>query len=214
MAYFITIEGGDGAGKSTLLKLIEDHFRRLKLPFLLTREPGGTLASEEIRDILLRDRPDPSQKLTPLTELFLYEAARAQHVEERIRPALNSGTHVLCDRFTDSTLAYQGYGRAVGTSLVDQLNQIATRGLKPDAVIWLKVAPEVARMRIEQRSGKKSWIDEEDASFHEAVFNGFIELSRKNSDRYIVLDGSCTPQEIFAQLTATPLWLRLFGGRA
>lgn len=205
-AKFITIEGGDGSGKSTLLGRIESFLKDRGIDFLKTREPGGTRVAEEIRDLLLRPRPT-GETVSPLTELLLYEAARASHVEQVIRPALARGTFVLCDRFTHSSLAYQGAGRGLGVALVEQLNNAATQGLQPDIVIWIKVPPAVARTRVAGRSGGvKDRLESEKDAFHDLVFEEFNAISLRESQRFIVLDGEKSPDEVFAQLLAHPLW--------
>lgn len=205
-AKFITIEGGDGSGKSTLLGRIEAHLTERGIKFIKTREPGGTRVAEEIRELLLRPRP-AGETVSPLTELLLYEAARASHVEQVIRPALAIGTYVLCDRFTHSSLAYQGAGRGLGLDLVARLNDAATQGLNPDVVIWIKVPPAVARARVAGRAGgTKDRLESEQDSFHDVVFAAFNEISVREAQRFIVLDGLKSPDEVFAELVAHPHW--------
>lgn len=203
-ARLITVEGGDGSGKSTLLARIEQFFKDKKISYILTREPGGTPVAEEIRELLLRPRPS-GRSMTPLTELMLYESARADHVEQVIRPALKSGNSVLCDRFTHSSLAYQGYARGLGVELVKRLNDAATQGLSPDIVIWLKLSPADARKRMAGR-GAKDRLESEASSFHEAVFSAFDTIAREESSRFIVLDASKSADDVFNQLLAHPLW--------
>lgn len=204
-AKFITIEGGDGSGKSTLLNKIESHLRDLEIAYIRTREPGGTPVAEEIREIIIKPRAG-DQSVSPLTELFLYEAARAANVDHVVRPALEAGKFVICDRYTHSTLAYQGYARGLGVELVARLNDAATSGLAPDIVIWLKVAPAEARRRMAGRSDAKDRLESEKDSFHEAVFKAFEEIAGREAKRFIVLDGMKTPGEIFTELLAHPLW--------
>lgn len=203
---FIVVEGGDGSGKSTLLRRIESHFAKLQLPFHCTREPGGTPVADEIREILLR----PGRKLSSRAELFLFEAARAEHVENVIRPKLAQGIHILCDRFTHSTLAFQGYARGMGAKLISDLNSIATGGLEPDAVIWLKIKPELAQKRIELRGGEKSRLDAEKSAFHEAVFLAFEKMASLDPSRFIVLDAAKSPEEVFEELLGNKLWHKLW----
>lgn len=202
---FVTLEGGDGAGKSTLAARIEAYFKSNHVSYLATREPGGTPIADEIRELLLK----PGRKLQPLAELFLFEAARVEHVETVVRPALASGVSVLCDRFTDSTLAFQGYARSMGVELVESLNKLATGGIVPDAVIWLRLDPEAARARMDGR-GEKSRIDAEKHEFHQSVFNAFEAIASKNPARFIVLDASRSPDQVFEQLIHHPLWASLF----
>src|SRR5262249_41464066 len=132
---FVTLEGPEGAGKTTQLKLLSKHLDALGLKHIVTRDPGGTPLGKQIRRILL----NPETPVCPVTELLLYEADRAQHIAEVIMPALQDGTLVLCDRYTDSTLAYQGYGRQLDFALINQLNQIATSGLTPDLTILFDI---------------------------------------------------------------------------
>ncbi|MBI3554951.1 MAG: dTMP kinase [Deltaproteobacteria bacterium] len=204
MSSFITIEGSDGSGKSTLIGRMESHLRARGVPFKLTREPGGTPVAEEIRDIILK----PNRKLSTLCELLLFEAARADHVETFIRPALASGQSVLCDRFTHSSLAYQGIARGLGEDVVKNLNRVATGGLEPDAVIWLKLDPKIAYDRIESRGGEKSRLDSEAMAFHLRVFDGFSQLAANDPERFIVLDASRSPEQVFQELLAHPNWVR------
>lgn len=218
--FFITVEGGDGSGKSTLITNIRAEFGRRGVPHLCTREPGGTPVAEEIREILLK----PGRSLVARAELFLYEAARAEHVDGVIRPALAKGVNVLCDRFTHSSVAYQGAGRGLPRQLVEMANWAATGGFKddssgfksgsglglePDAVIWLRLSPEVARRRLRGR-GAENRLDAEASSFHERVFSAFEEMARA-SDRFIVLDASQDEKTVFSELLAHPLWRNMFG---
>ena len=205
MPRFITIEGSDGSGKSTLIGRMEAHLRALGARFQLTREPGGTQVAEEIREILLK----PGRKLSPVSELLLFEAARAEHVSGFIRPTLAAGTSVVCDRFTHSSLAYQGIARGLGQDVVAGLNRLATGGLEPDAVIWLKLDPKVAWQRIESRGGEKSRLDAETMDFHQRVFEAFKELVDEQPEQFIVLDAALTPDEVFRSLLTHPTWLAL-----
>jgi dTMP kinase len=209
-ARFITLEGGDGSGKSTLLAKIEKDFTARKIPWISTREPGGTPAGEEIREIILRKPAAGTTPIAPLTELLLYEAARAEHVEKLIRPTLAAGKTVLCDRFTHSSVAYQGAARGLGTELVSRLNHAATSGLEPDAVIWLKLDPVEARKRTGSRGGENR-LDAEKHAFHQAVFDAFCKMAEDEANHFIVLDASASPDEVFAALCRHPLWIRLFG---
>lgn len=208
-AKFITIEGGDGSGKSTLLNKIESYLQSRGISYVRTREPGGTPVAEEIREIIIKPRAG-EQSVSPLTELLLYEAARAANVDQVVRPSLEAERFVICDRYTHSSLAYQGYGRGLGIELVERLNDAATGGLAPDAVIWLKVPPAEARRRMAGRSDTKDRLESEKDSFHETVFKAFEEIARRESHRFIVLDGMKSPDEIFAALLEHPHWKALF----
>ncbi len=205
MAYFITFEGGDGAGKSTLINGVLSEFKKRGISHVNTREPGGTPVAEEIREIIIK----PGRKIEPMTELFLFEASRAEHVANFIKPNLAKNTHVICDRYTHSSLAYQGVARGLGFELVDKLNEAATGGLKPDAVVWLKITPEQAAARVESR-GNQSRLDAESLAFHKKVYEAFSEISAREASRFIVLDAVKSPAEVFNQLITHPLWMKLF----
>jgi dTMP kinase len=205
-ARFITIEGSDGSGKSTLLARIEEDLKTRSFPYEITREPGGSPVAEEIREIILK----PGRKLDARAELLLFEAARAEHVATRIRPALDSGRHVLCDRFTHSSLAYQGIARGLGEELVGRLNAFATDGLEPDAVIWLKLDPSAARARVEGRGETLSRIDAEAEAFHRKVFSAFETMAKREPARFIVLDAGASPDAVFQELLGNRIWQSLF----
>jgi dTMP kinase len=145
---FITLEGGEGTGKTTQQTLLAEQLQKKGYACLCTREPGGTALGKELRALLLHGDP-----ISPTAELLLYAADRAEHVQTRIRPALAAGQVVLCDRFTDSTLAYQGYGRDLDLGVIRQLNQLATGGLKPDLTLWLDLPPELGLARARSRPG-------------------------------------------------------------
>ncbi len=179
---FITFEGGDGSGKSTQIEKLRTFLEQEGYQVLLTREPGGTAISEQIRDILL----DPDNtKMSDITEMILYAAARAQLVEEVIRPALEQGKIVICDRFLDSSIAYQGYGRGLGDA-VSEVNRIGTGGLSPDLTIYLRLSPEKGRSRIKSRQQDR--IELESEVFHDKVFQGYEALCRQYPDRIFAVD--------------------------
>ncbi len=189
---FVAIEGIEGSGKSTLVAALAERLRADGLDVLTTREPGGTPAGDAVRSIFLRrDLP-----ISPLTESMLVSAARAQHVEDVIRPALAAGRIVLCDRFTDSTLAYQGHGRRLGREVLRTLCEIASEGVQPDFVLVLDVPLAVARARLRERSGDTDRIEREDDAFHERVRQGFLELAA--GPRHRVLDGTLAPEQLAA----------------
>lgn len=204
MATFIAIEGSDGSGKSTILTLLKEFFHTHKMDCVFTREPGGTKLGEEIRQLIL------NRKMSPLTELFLYEAARAEHVNEVIKPALKAGTHVICDRYTHSSLAYQGGGRGIPMDLIHKLNTVATDGLEPDLVLWLKLPPEIAIKRVKERAGQKNRFDLEKQKFHEAVYEVFLKTATADP-RFIALDARQSPQKILEELLTQPRWIKIFG---
>ena len=187
---FITFEGPEGGGKSTHIRLLADFLRERGVDLVLTREPGGTPTGEAIRGLLQHDGAGESP--TDRAELLLFLASRAQHVERLIRPALSEGKWVLCDRFDDSTLAYQGYGRGLDLSLLQAMNSFATAGLKPDLTVLLDVSPETSRQRLlmrhAQTSGTPDRIEREPDAFHVRLRNGFLDLARQNPDRFLVMN--------------------------
>jgi dTMP kinase len=190
---FITVEGGDGAGKSTFIKnLVEYFISNFEIQPYLTREPGGTEISEKIRALIL----DPAHKMHPLTELFLYEAARTEHVEKVIRPKLKENELIICDRFIHSSLAFQGEARNLGFELVANLNAIATSNLNPDLVIWLKLDPKIAKERIKNRSETPNRLDLEDNNFHEKVAQGFLKAYEREKERFLILDATLDPKSL------------------
>jgi dTMP kinase len=194
---FITFEGIDGSGKTTQFRLLARWLRDRGKDVVETVEPGGTPIGQQIRRILL----DPaSADMQPRTELLLYFASRAQNVDQVIRPALDSGTIVLCDRFTDSTLVYQGCGRGLDMDVVRDLDRIACRGLKPDVTLLIDIDPETslarARRRNERVGAAESRIDEESVAFHERVRQGYLALAKAEPDRIRVIDGRAPVGEV------------------
>ncbi len=181
---FITFEGLDGAGKTTQIRMLGERLKSLGKKVIYTREPGGTIISEEIRKILL----DPANtEMIDRTEALLYAAARAQHVEELIRPALNEGKIVLCDRFIDSTIAYQGFGRGIDLAFLNMLNNMAVAGLIPDLTLIIDIEPALGIDRI---SEKKDRIEQEHVDFHEKVRQGFYHLASLDPQRCKIINGS------------------------
>jgi len=195
---FITFEGIEGCGKSTQSKLLFEELIDRGFSVVLTREPGGTEASEEIRKIILKKW---KERFTPFAELSLYEAARSLHVENLIKPSLEEGAVVICDRFTDSTLAYQGYGRGLSLELIERLNFEATEGLKPDLTFLLDLPVEIAFKRLDRKNLDR--MESEEISFHERVRKGFLEIARKERSRIVVLDGTKDVEAIFSQVLTT-----------
>ena len=194
---FITIEGPEGAGKSTLARAIESHLTNLGKKCLCTREPGGTPLAEQLRDVLKRH--NSSEKLHIATELLLMEAARAQHVEEVIRPALNSGVCVICDRFYDSTSAYQGGARKVDMNTIDFLNNYAVNGCHPDLTILLDLPVECGFERTsnrEQTIGKFDRFEQENIDFHHTVRDTFLQLAKENPERIKIVDAARSKEAV------------------
>jgi dTMP kinase len=198
---FIVFEGLDGAGKSTLIRGLETHLQTLGLPSVVTREPGGTPLGEEIRSQLLRIEGDTP---VPRAELLLYEAARAQHVDRVIRPNLAQGVWVLCDRFTESTLAFQVGGRSMNEAAVKWLNDYASEGVCADLVVLLDIPVENSLERIskrEQENGQtKDRFEMETRLFHQRVRDNYLDQSQAESKRWLVLDGRSASEILLAQL--------------
>jgi dTMP kinase len=188
---FVTVEGIEGCGKSTLIAGLSERLRASGKETIVTAEPGGTQAGDAIRRIFL----EPGMTIAPLTEALLINASRAQHVIERIAPALGEGLLVLCDRFTDSTLAYQGYGRGLDLGFLRRLCDAAAGGLTPDVTILLDVPVAVSRLRVSSRAVAKDRMEALDDAFHARVRDGFLELAASEL-RFIVLDGTRPPQEL------------------
>ena len=192
---FITLEGGDGSGKSTqgaaLGKMLKDRGHKVRL----TQEPDGTELGRKVWVAFQQ----PESTISPLAELLFFQAARAQHVEEVIRPALESGETVLCDRFTDSSIAYQAYGRGLDLELVHALNDIATAGLTPDLTLLFDVSPEIGLARADSGSAReKDVIGQESRAFHQRVRDGYLQLAKREPRRIIVLNGTLPEKDITA----------------
>ncbi len=187
---FVAIEGIEGSGKSTLQAGLAQQLRSDGYDVLVTREPGGTPAGDAIREIFLQ----PGLAIEALGEAFLVNGARVAHVERVIRPAVAAGRIVVSDRFTDSTLAYQGYGRGVSLDVLRALCAIATSGLEPELVLLLDLPLEIARARLGSRGKGPDRIEIESDAFHQRVRDGFLELAR--SPRHHVLDGTLPADEI------------------
>lgn len=190
--FFLTFEGADGSGKSTQLRLLASRLRREGRDIVETAEPGGTEIGREIRRIFLAPE---TTNLTPLAELLLVFAARAQHVEQVIRPALAQNKIVLCDRFTDSSIAYQGFGRELGEQPVLELDRIVCNGFSPDLTICLKLDLEssLARARTREKTKDESRIDAESLAFHKRVLEGYSAIAAKHPGRFHEVDGTGDP---------------------
>ena len=179
---FITFEGTDGVGKSTQARLLAEWLRGQGADVVETREPGGGAVAERIRGILL----DPAASMSGLTELFLYEAARVEHLESVVRPAIAAEKFVICDRFTDSTLAYQGYARGL-LKESEQLNQVAAQGLRPDLTLLLDHPPEKSLARAQKRAGGGDRLEGEGLAFQRRVREGFLAAAERERDRIKVV---------------------------
>lgn len=191
---FITFEGGDGSGKSTQITKLQNTLRKKGYDVLLTREPGGTLISERIRQLILDKN---NREMMPVAEALLYAAARAQLVSQVIRPALEEGRIVICDRFLDSSTAYQGFGRQLGDA-VNVINGFAIDGCMPDLTIFLKLDPEAGRGRIGSR--EKDRIEMEPDAFHRRVAEGYRWLEEHYPERILAVDASGSIEKIAATI--------------
>jgi dTMP kinase len=184
LGLFITFEGGEGCGKSTQSRLLLKKLEQQNIPAVLTHEPGGTALGNELRRTLKRQR---DSSISPQAELFLLAASRAQLVAELIRPALEEGKVVLCDRFTHSTMVYQGYGRGLDFTAIKLVNNMATRNLNPDLIILLDISPEQGLAR---KQSLKDRFELEDLSFHRRVREGYLKMAAAEPDRWLVIDAS------------------------
>ncbi|HBT48050.1 MAG TPA: dTMP kinase [Peptococcaceae bacterium] len=196
---FITFEGPDGSGKTTQMELLARHLELKGFKVLCTREPGGTPLAEAIRRLLLS--PWPEQVLG-ITEVFLYAAGRAQHVREKLLPALEAGRIVLSDRFVDSSVAYQGFGRGLDPGLVGRINELATGGLTPRLTLLLDLPPEegLRRRRAAERKDGPDRFEEEDLDFHRRVREGYLELARREPGRIKIINAAASRDEVFRQV--------------
>jgi dTMP kinase len=195
---FITFEGIEGCGKTTQAKRLGKTLDRVGIAHVMTLEPGGTAIGRKMRRVLLDSR---NKTLTPLAELMLYAADRAQHVEEVIKPALRGGTWVICDRFSDATVVYQGAARGQDGELIRFLNNLVTGGILPDLTFLLDCPVQVGLRRALGRNMKgQDRFEKEALSFHHKVRNGYLDLARRNKKRFVVLDAAASRKELEAQI--------------
>jgi len=192
---FVTFEGIEGSGKSTQVRMLVEYLKEHKLDYITTREPGGTPIAESIRTLLL----DPGNaEMLPATELLLYCASRAQHTGELILPALASGKIVICDRYYDSTYAYQGAARRLDEQMIETLTKMATFDTQPDLTVLLDVPVQAGLLRIKDRTLDR--LEQEDISFHERVRQHYLSIAKKYSSRFLVLNGLDDPDQIHRQI--------------
>jgi dTMP kinase len=182
---FVSFEGIEGSGKTTQAKLLAQQLRDLGYEVLLSREPGGTLLGEQLRN-LLQGMP---LEITPLAELLLYAADRAQHVREVIAPALAVGKVVICDRYSDATIAYQGYGRGLKIDMIQKINGWVTKDITPQITFLLDVTPEVGLERVLNSKGTLDRLEKEDKAFHQRTREGYLKLARQHEQRFKVIAG-------------------------
>ena len=200
--YFITFEGSEGCGKTTQIEALAKALEAEGKTVLITREPGGTVIGEKIRNLL--EDPSHENAISDMTELLLFSASRAELIASRIQPALERGEIVICDRFYDSTYVYQGLGRAIDMNIVEQLNQITVGPLKPDLTILLDLDAKIGIERAKSRqSGELDRIENESLDFFEAVREGYLALAKKETERFKIIDGLLSVDEIKAIIWET-----------
>lgn len=200
MSLFITFEGIEGSGKTTQITLLKKALQKKGYSVLITREPGGTVIGDQIREVLLKRQ---NKKLVPLAELLLYEASRAQHVQEKIKPALQKGKVVISDRYSDASTVYQGVARALSTGLTDQLNRIATQNLKPHLTFILDCPVKTGLKRLLRRTISRTQFDrieQEKISFHQKVRQGYLRLAKKEPHRVKVIDATGSAKKIHGDI--------------
>ncbi|NLP46339.1 MAG: dTMP kinase [Epulopiscium sp.] len=194
--WFITMEGPDGSGKTTQIQLLEQVLKSQGYKVWVTREPGGTLIGEQIRKIIL---DVDNEEMDPMTEAILYAAARAQHVKQLIEPALDQGMIVLCDRFLDSSVAYQGVARGLGMDTIEGINQYATGGLVPDITFFIDIDPVIGLKRKKNQT-ELDRLEQETLDFHQKVYKGYLALCNRYSDRIYRVFGQDTVENIHQQI--------------
>lgn len=208
MERFITFEGIEGCGKSTQVKLAGEYLKQQRLPFITTEEPGGTSIGRKIREMLLVKAPHDTAKMSSETELLLFSAARAQHVREVIRPSLKAGKMVLCDRFSDATIAYQGFGRGLDIDFIRRINDFSAAGLKPDSTLLFDLPVDMGlRRAMERISGNKripaeDRFEREALEFHSKVREGYLSLARNEPERFRIVDASRDIEYVHGEVCA------------
>ena len=192
---FITFEGGEGSGKTTLIEGLVEYLESRNLKVIKTREPGGIKISEDIRNVILDVN---NTKMDQITEALLYAASRRQHLVEKVIPYLNEGYIVICDRFLDSSLAYQGHARGIGIDKVYNINLSATDGILPDLTLFIDVRPEVGLKRISSNNREQNRLDLEKMSFHERVYEGYKIILERFKDRVVSVNGEQSKELLLA----------------
>ena len=210
MGVFVTFEGPEGCGKSTQIVLLSRFLADMDVLSILTREPGGSNTGKKIRELLLNSQ---NCDIKPKTELLLYASDRAQHIEEVINPALEEGKTVLCDRFTDATIAYQGYGRGIDLQLISDINALATGNIKPDLTYFIDCPVEIGIKRAFKRAESETLdemrFEKEEISFHEKVREGYRKISESEPERVFVVDGTESIDEVHK--ACVDIYKRKFG---
>ena len=194
---FITFEGGEGGGKSTQSTQLYAALKEKNIPATLTREPGGTDGAEAIRELLVKG---DINRWDYITEMLLHLAARRDHVVKKIQPALNEGTWVLCDRFIDSTMAYQGYGHELGSTFIDMMHNLTHGSLRPDLTILLDIDPEKGIHRTETRHDDENRYEKMDKTFHTRLRDGFLAMAEQEKERFLVIDATKSIDAIHKQI--------------
>ena len=195
---FITFEGCDGCGKSTQLTLLSNYLTEQNIPHIFTREPGGGKISEAIREILLNGK---NTEMTDECEALLYAAARVQHLADRVEPALQEGKLVICDRYVDSSLAYQAYARGLGEDFIKKINAFALQNYLPDVTIFIDLTPEAAFIR-KRGADENDRLEQAGMAFHKKVYAGYDTLAKNEPNRIARVDGNQTPNGIFENVLA------------
>jgi dTMP kinase len=196
---FITFEGPDGSGKTTQARLLADHLRQAGFDVVLSREPGGTEIGDQIRAVL--HDPD-NAAMDARAEILLYSASRAQHVAQHIRPALAAGKILVSDRFADSTLAYQGYGRGLDLTMLRAITAFATGGLNPDLTLLIDISAQDGLQRRQMGGNEWNRLDAEALDFHQRVRTGYLQLASLEPERWVVVDGARPPGQVHADIKA------------
>lgn len=197
---FITLEGGEGAGKTTIANAVIDKLSTIGIETLYTREPGGIKIAEKIREVILdRDHTEMDCR----TEALLYAAARRQHLVEKVKPAMDEGRIVLCDRFVDSSIVYQGYARGIGMDEVREINQFAIEGFMPDLTIFFDIKPEIGLARIAANDSREvNRLDLEGLAFHELVYEGYKKQAKMNPERIVSVDATNSVETLTDEVCA------------
>lgn len=196
---FITFEGCDGCGKSTQLRLFSEYLTKNSIPHIFTREPGGGKISEAIREILLSGK---NMEMTDECEALLYAASRVQHLSDRVEPALKEGKLVICDRYVDSSFAYQAYARGLGVDFIGKINAFAIEKYLPDVTIFIELTPEEAFLR-KHGADENDRLEQAGMAFHKRVYEGYCALAEKEPNRIVKVDGRQTPEKIFEDILKT-----------